>query len=255
MHLVPKTEAQFSGRLTVLASAVFAVIAAVFSVYHISLLPPGLKARQLQIGVASATVIVDTPTSQVLQLSTNTDQLASLTGRADLVGNLIASDPVRAYIAKAAGLRPDQIQASAPITANVPRVIIEPGSGKNATDIVASPAHYVLQIQADPILPLLHIYAQAPSAAAATRLADASIQGVRQYLTQLTAAQGAKATEAVTLVSLGSAYGGIANGKAAIQIAFLTLITVFAACGVLIRVGSRVRLGWRLAELTAPTSP
>ena len=253
MHLADKSDARFSGRLSLAISVAFALIAAFLSLYRVSLLPPKLAPRALQIASASTTVLVDTPASLVARISASTDQLTSLSDRAALIGNLMASDPVRAFIAKDSGIPADQIQADAPITGDVPRVVIEPGSGANAADLLAAPSHYVLQIQADPITPILHIYAQAPNADAALRLASGSVQGLKDYLARLATTQGLGANQAVRVVELGDAHGGVINSHANLEIALLTLVTAFAVAGLAVRYASRVRVGWRLADPSART--
>lgn len=251
MHFRTKAHARFGLRWTIAASVVVAVVAAVFSVYKVGLVPPRLQPRALEIGAASTTVLVDEPRSEIVNLSATANDLASLQARADLLGNLMATDPVKTYIARLAGIAPEQIQADAPITANVPQTLIEPGSGASATDIIASADHYKLQIQADPVIPILHIYTQAPTAAGAIRLASASVEGLQQYLAQLSSTQRVDPRTQVRLVQLGTPHGGIVNSGATIEIGLLTFITAFAiACCVMVA-ASHVRMGWRLAGHSA----
>lgn len=240
---------------TIAVSLLVGVIASAVSVYKVHLLPPRLQPRALEIGAASTTVLIDTPRSEVVNLSATSDDFGSLQVRADLLGNLMATDPVKAYIARLAGIAPAQIDADAPITANVPQTLIEPGSGAAATDILASADHYKLQIQADPEVPVLHIYTQAPSAAGALRLASASVQGLRDYLHQLDISQKVDPATQVRLEVLGVPQGGVVNGGVAIQIALLTFVTAFALayCGIL--AASRVRMAWRRTGQTQPVQP
>lgn len=247
MHLGSQTDARFSMRWTLGVSLLVAVVAAVISVYHVGLFPPKLQPRALEIGAASTTVLVDTPRSAVTSLAANADAFGSLQNRAALLGNLMTTDPVKARIARLAAIAPAQIDANAPVTANVPQTLIEPGSGAAAADILASADHYKLQIQADPTVPILHIYTQAPSAAAAIRLADASVAGLSEYLTSISPQPTSSQNGQVRVEQLGVAHGGVVNGGAAMQIGLLTFVTAFAVAFCALIAASRVRVGWKSA--------
>lgn len=232
-----------------------ALSATCLSVYKVSLLPPRLQPRALEIGAASTTVLIDAPHSAVTNLATNSDAFGSLQARAALLGNLMTTDPVKAYIGRLTGLAPSRIDASAPITANIPQTMIEPGSGAAATDILANADHYKLQMQVDPTVPILHIYTQAPSAAAAIALAGASVTGLQQYLRHLYVSQNVDPATQVRIEQLGVAHGGIVNGGAKVQIALLTFVTAFALAYCVTLAATRVRTGWRGAGQSVPTLP
>jgi hypothetical protein len=234
-------------------SLLLASFAALSSIYKIGLIPPRLESRGLELGVASTQLLVDTPRSKVVNIDSGASEFASLTTQAGLLGNVMASPPVRAYIAREIGADPTRILATAPITANFPRALAEPGSGQSASDILASPDHYRLQIQADPSVPVLRIYAQAPSAEKAVRLADASVQGLRKYLADIAARQRIPPAEQVRVEQFGQARGGIINQGIALQIAVLAFGVIFgiACCAVLFL--ARVRRGWVAAALQART--
>jgi hypothetical protein len=175
----------------------------------------------------------------------------SLVNRATLFGNVMVSPPVLANLARAIGVRPNRIQATAPMTANVPRALIDPGSGGSATDIIASPDRYKLQVQADPSVPILHVYTQAPSKQAAVRFATAAVQAATSYLQQLQSLGKIRPGQQVTVEQLGSAQGGIANPGAPIQIALLVFVGVFCVSLWFSAIAAKIRGGWvqaRLAE-------
>jgi len=238
-------------------SFAFALVAALASTNHVSLFPPGLSARAATVAAASTQVLIDTPRSKVTDTLATTNDFASLTTRADLLGNVMASEPVRSYIAERAGVLPQQIQAVAPITANVPRALVEPGSEKRASDLLRSMDQYRLDIEADPSVPILNIYAQAPSTAKAERLANASVAGLQDYLARVSAKQGVREARRIRLVQLGTARGGELNNGVNVQIALLTFIVVFALCCGMTLLISRVRRGWHAAARTedAQTTP
>lgn len=248
-------------RLGVAISFALALFIAVSSIDHVSLLPPKVSSRQLEIAAASTRVLVDSPRSEIIDLRTDTYAFTSLTTRAALLGNVMASAPVREYIARRAKIDPARIQASAPITADVPRNLSEPGSEKRASDILRSTDQYRIDIQSNPTVPILNISAQAPNKDAAERLANGAVDGLRDYLAALAVRQGTDPKKQVRLEQLGRARGGVINNGISLQIALLSFIFVFtlSCCAVLFL--SRVRRGWSAAaadeagERPAPTRP
>ncbi len=237
-----------------LAAFVVAAAAAILTIYQVSLLPPSAHSRDWEIGAASTTVLVDTPQSDILNLHASTDEFGSLQARAALIGNLMATDPVKTLIAKFVGLPPSRIQVTSPVTANVPQTLTEPGSGASASDILASADHYKLQLQVDPTVPVLHVYAQAPSGGAAIDLANDSVKGIKQYLASLTNKQGLNPAAHVDLIQLGSAYGGVINSGVSKEIALLVFCTAFASVLFAAALLRRFRVGWKLGANELPAA-
>jgi hypothetical protein len=242
-------------RIGVLLSALLATIVAVASVYKVGIVPPRLHARSLAIAGASTHILVDTPYSKITDLRAGEGDFQALTTRADLLGNVMTTAPVLAYIGRRAGINPALIQASAPITADVPRVVVEPGSEQRVSALVASSDHYRIHVGANPSIPVLDVYTQAPSTAAAVRLANAAVDGLRDYLADLSGQQKIAPRDQVRLQQFGGAAGGVINHGVAIEIVALTFFTVFGiSCAAVIFVG-RVRRGWTLSGVTAPSQP
>ena len=211
-------------RLGVVLSAILALLVAISSIDKISLFPPSAHGRELEIAAASTHVLVDTPQSKVVDLRANTYDFTSLTTRADLLGNVMASAPVREFIARRAGVDARRIEAVSPMTANVPRVLTEPGSEKRSSDILRSTDQYRLDIQANPTVPILDISSQAPTKQAAERLANCAVDGLRDYLLALGRRQGIDPKDQVRLEQLGRARGGVINHGVGLQIALLSFI-------------------------------
>jgi hypothetical protein len=235
-------------RIGVLIVFALALFVALSSIDRVSLFPPGVKGgRQLEIAAASTRVLIDSPRSEIIDLRTDTYDLTSLTSRADLIGNVMASAPVREYIARRARIDPLRIQAVSPITANVPRSLVEPGSEKRASDILRSTDQYRLDIQASPSVPILSVSSQAPNKEAAERLANGAVDGLRDYLRALAVRQGTDPNKQIRLEQLGRARGGVINHGIGLQIALVAFIFVFAlgCCAVLFL--ARVYRGWSAA--------
>jgi hypothetical protein len=180
-------------------------------------------------GAASTEVVVDTPRTAILDLRQGTWDLHSLNNRALLVGNVMASLPVREYVSRRVHVSPDVIHVAPPVTPGFPRPLSQTGNGKHATDLLRSADQYRLSIEADPTVPVLYIHAQAPSAKAAAGLANASVDGLHDYLAAVAASERVAPGQQVQVKQLGRARGGVINAGAGLQIALLVFLGVFSA--------------------------
>ena len=233
-------------RIGLIVCVLVALLAAAWSVDRIGLFPPSLKPRDLETAAASTRVLVDAPSSTVLDLSTDAYNFESLTNRALLVGNVMASEPVREYIGRRAKVSPDVLQVASPITPEFPRPLASSGK-KSTRDILKSPDEYRLSIQVNPTAPVLDVYAQAPTAAAAEHLANGAVDGMKDYLRDLSEAQSVPLSRQVRLEQLGRAEGAVINKGVGVKVALLSFVLVFAAASVLLLFLSRVRQGWNAA--------
>jgi hypothetical protein len=232
----------------VAASAVLALVMALWSVYEISLLPPKLTPRALEMATAATHVVIDTPKSSVLTLRQNSYDFDAMTQRAILVGNVMANGTVRESIARQAHIPADRLKITAPFTRALPRAIATTNR-KRPGDILESTDQYRVNIQANPTVPMLDVYAQAPNAKDAETLANAAVDGLRRYLADLAVAQEIPARDQLRLLQLGRASGTVINEGVDWQVACLVFILTFSlACATTIFV-ARVRRGFRVARL------
>jgi hypothetical protein len=128
-----------------------------------------------QVGVATQRILVDTPDSQIVDLSPqDSGELGSQTL---LLASLMADGPIKTLIAHDAGLQPDQIAGSSPsLTVSAP----------TAAPSVSTPKPYSLtsQIMTDAAgddLPIIEVAIRAPTSAEAAKLAAAVVTGVQGY--------------------------------------------------------------------------
>jgi hypothetical protein len=225
-------------------SLCLALLAAGWAVGKVSLFPPGLKMRTLEISAASTTVLVDAPQSSVANLSVNTVDIQAMTNKALLVGNVMGSEPVRSYIMRRAGLPAGTfLEIATPVTPDFPRELSTTGD-KKTTDILKSPNEYRLNIQANPTVPVLDLDAEAPTPAAAARIANGAVQGMRDYLHAVAAQDNIPAGRQVTLEQLGTAKGGVVNPGVGVETATLAFLLVFVASAATTLWLARVRKGW-----------
>jgi hypothetical protein len=231
----------------VTASLVLALLVSLSSVYKISLAPPGLEARSWTIATASSHVVVDTPRSALLDMRQDTYSLQGLSTRAVLLGNVLASAPVRQAIAKRANVPVEALRIDAPLSREQPRPIAEEGKDKKTSDIFKSTDQYRINIQAAPTVPVLDFYAQAPTAESAAALAHAASEELQAYLTKLAARQQTPRNDQIRVVDLGGAPGAVINNGIHWQVPLLSFfLTLGISCATVIWI-SRVRKGWELA--------
>lgn len=234
-------------RAGVIASLLLALLAAVWSVQKISLSPLSLTPRALEMASASTHVVVDTPTSALLDLRQDTYSLEGLTNRAVLLGNVMASDPVRSRIARRAGVAEGVLAVEAPLTPSQPRARVEAGREKRTSDILKSMDQYRLSIQANPTVPVLDIFSQTPDEKSAKLLANAAVDELRLYLTGLAATEQTAEKDQIRLVQLGRAEGAVINGDVHWQVALLAFLLTFGVSCATVLFFVRVRAGWELA--------
>src|SRR3954471_23516834 len=207
----------------VLVSALVALLMAIWSIYSISLMPPKLTPRSLRMATATTHVIVDTPTSTVLDLRQNSYDFDAMTQRAIVLGNVIANGVVRESIARQAQIPPAALRVTAPFTRKQPRVV-GTDNPKRTSDIFASMNQYRLNIQANPSVPMLDIYAQAPNAKTAAILANSAVEALRGYLANLAMTQRIPAKNQLRLLQLGRADSSVINPGVEWQVAFVVFL-------------------------------
>jgi hypothetical protein len=241
-------------KLGVIISIAVALIAALWSVEKISLSPLGLTPRSLEMATASTHVVIDTPTSMLIDLRQDTYSLDGLRNRAVLLGNVIASTGVRQKIARDAHLPVDRLRVQPPLTREQAAPPVDSENAKRTSDIFKSMDQYRLHIQANPTVPVIDIYAQTPDAESAAILANSAVDELKAYLAGLAAAQGTAPKDQIKLIQLGRARGTVINSGVKWQAALLAFLVVFGVCSATVIFISRVRAGWRLAALAERTA-
>jgi hypothetical protein len=201
-----------------------ALITTVLTAYTVSLSPPSLERDSAEFAAASAQVLVDFPErSSVLDLESSLDRLVE---RANVYSRLAASPAVVDLIARKAKLDPVQIDARGPYKPGSPRLEREPSAERRASQLQAERGQYRLRFDSeeDQNVPIVSVYAQAPTVEAAGRLANAATVGMREYVTQIQREEGLSPDETVRLRPLGLASGGVVNPGVDRQIALLTFM-------------------------------
>lgn len=211
-----------------IACLVVATAAALLATHSVSLAPLKIAPRATSMATASTQVLVDTPRSSILDLRQDLFDMTSLANRSLLIGNVMASPPVLAYIGRRAGVSGESIRVVTPRTPNSPRPLLPPGRQAGSRDLLRSGVEHRLSIEADPTVPVLRIYAQAPTPQGAAALANASVEGLGDYLAQVGRIENVAWEDQVRLHQLGRAEGTVINSGFPRDVAGLVFVTAFA---------------------------
>ena len=239
-------------RLLVILAALLAIFSAVLVSYRVSLPSLKLESRQYHVGIASARTLIDTPASQVVDL--NPKGADTLNARASLLANLMVSTPVKSIIARDAGVPPDRLVAIAPTAPGSGGPTVPTTLSQKAAEASKTPGAYLLTLQSDETLPIISVDAQAPTAAAAARLANAATTGLRDYLRSVAGAQNLPAGRQIVVSGLGGAQAAdqVRGPRKLFAIAAFVFVFGFA-CFAIIMISGIAR-GWRRAAALEHTS-
>src|SRR3954467_2188780 len=170
-------------------SLALALFAGVWSVQKISLSSPHLTPRSLEMATAATHVLVDTPTSALIDLRQDTYSVEGLKNRTVLLGNVIASSSVQDRIARRAHVPAELLRIQAPLTAEQSSPPVDSENARHTSDILKSTDQFRVDIKSNPTVPMIDLYAQAPTAESAAALANASVDELKAYLASLAASQ------------------------------------------------------------------
>jgi hypothetical protein len=238
-------------KLGLVVAALVAGLATVQVIWGLSF-PPGTGKDSLQMASASAEVIVDTPRSSAVDPQVDAYTLKSLSNRALILGNVMASLPVREYIAAQAGVPLEKVRVEPPLTPEQPRPLADSAHSPHISDLFRRPDEYRLSVQATPQAPALELYAVAPTAAGARALTTSAVEGLRAYLASVDQSQKVPADSQVRLERLGVAQSGAIAANASFQLGLITFLVVFALGCITILVLDRVRRGWQIGPSAEP---
>lgn len=215
---------------------VLAVFAAILTAYQVSLSPPGLHNRTLQVSAASSQILVDSPKSTLVS-GGSTETFNALATRAKIYGQYLSSLEARRQIAKKAGVPPQTISTQGPFSPEAGATAYEnQPSGERASELLKEGAVYRLVFSAQEGVPILSVSSQAPTTERAIALANASFHVLQDYVASLEA-EDKPVSDGVTLRELGTPQGGTlgsSNGKILMALAFLAVFGLGCAAILLV---------------------
>jgi hypothetical protein len=264
-------------RLLVAVGVLIAAVAAIEVGFDVSLSPLKLRQKSATVGAAQQSMLVDSPTSTLVQHSA---ALNDLVGRAEIVGRLANTSTTKAAAAKAMGVSPGRIAIEGPNPNGPQFQSSEPSAQQRANSVLGERADMRVLIDTDPEAPLITLFAQAPTGAEAVRLAESMSAAMRTDVARLAAqarpsqlnqvrdeiaalpkvardrvnAAGRRnrqrdlLAEGTRVRVLGAATGGdVSNqtGKAVVLAVFLAIIAAW--CVILLLAAGLVRAGSRSA--------
>jgi len=244
MEVARALKALWKRRRLVAVGAVIALIAAICSAFTISLFPPKLTPRTNTFATASTQILVDTPNSAFANLE---EEVEPLNTRAAVFSRFLASPLAIALIARESGLPANAIEGQGPYEQNLPVFEQEPTAEKRSSQIIGERALYRLRFENNPDLPIVTVFAQAPTAEEAHKLADAAPEALSSYISRIQESQKTPAKRRVIVHQLGDATGGVVNGGANAQIAALVFFVVLVLWCLLLIPAHTIARGWRAA--------
>jgi hypothetical protein len=242
MELARTLKILWRRRRLVALGAVVALAAAIVSVYSVSLFPPSLTSRTNVFATASSQILVDTPDSSFADLSY---ELEPLETRAGVFARFLANPAALGLISQQTGIPAASIEAQGPYEENLPLNEQQPTAEERSTQIIGEGALYRLRFENNPDLPIISVFAQAPTEKEAKALAAAAPAALRVYVERLQENQHTPRRDRVEIRPLGHAVGGVVNGGANREIAILVFLVVFAIWCILLVPAHTIARGWR----------
>jgi capsular polysaccharide biosynthesis protein len=199
--------------------------------------PP--KSRKYEVGIATARILVDTPKSQVVEVTPRGSE--TLGPRASVIANLMAEGEVKDLIARRAGLKPRELHAAAESAIDPQTVSPAQASEPDANLLTMS-----VMINPDGVqLPIIKIDAQAPDTAQATKLANAAVAGLRDFLDSKAAAEEISDARRLQVTGLGDAQARVQERGPGRLIALAAMILVFVVGCAAILLSAALARAWR----------
>lgn len=163
--------------------------------------PP--QSRQYQQAIASSDILVDTRNSQVVDVGGHGPELSTLASRADLLGNLMVTGPLKETIAGAAGVQPENLVVVPPANVETPGFAPTPVETGHGAEVPRS-ERSTLTFSTDDTLPILHVVAEAPDEETARKLALATVVDLRKYLAAVATTQEIPAARQLVVRQFGA---------------------------------------------------
>lgn len=222
-------------RIEVCLVALLAMIVGWALAYGMSF-PP--ESRTYKVGVATTSILVDTPKSQVVEIDPKgSDTLAS---RANVLVNLMVDGEIKDAIARRVGLPPKQLIASSQSPGNA-----APATPLNATSHALMTSVALTSDMAE--LPIIRVETQAPNVQQAIKLGNAAVAGLGDYLNAKAADETVSDTRRLRVRALGTAQGHDSTRGPGRMMALAAAAVVFlAGCAIILAMSALVR-GWHAA--------
>jgi hypothetical protein len=237
VDLITALRALWRGRLFVALAVVVSIALGIVVAYKVTPgVPPKLTSRQYTVALGTVNVLVDTPDSQVIDLSpSGADAVGT---RASLLASLISTSPIKSAIAARVGIPADRL------------VVLGPQAGGGAAPPTGAAAAVtkngrdakIISIRTDSSLPVISIDTQGQTGEEATRLADGAAAGLQDYLKTVVKSQKVPRSRRLVLRQLGAPEIGISvRGPRKAYGAVLAIFLLTLSCAAIVIIPGIVR--------------
>lgn len=214
---------------------------------------PSLDKKSYEAGAAATEVIVEPAGSPLGLLGANAPVGANLVAQTGLYARLLSTEPVTTLIEQKANLPRGVLAATTDTGDLASRTGREIAAESRANELLVEGNGYRIRATPGVNVPFISLYAQAPTAEEAVRIANASVISLRRYVEDVSKEEGQ--AELVKFRQLGFATGGLVTQNASRKIAGMTFIGTFIAWAVLVLLASRIKSGWRAARESEQADP
>jgi hypothetical protein len=154
------------------------IAVAIGAVLALAIIVHSARGGDSRSGLAWTRVVLDTPKSELVNPAPAGAD--TLEWRAGVLAEMLLTDPLRAQIARDAGITPDTLATIDPDIGEPTVAASMPQRGADAANVVSEPNVLTVRTQA---LPIISIEAAAPTRAAAMRVADAAVRALETQAT------------------------------------------------------------------------
>ena len=180
MELVDILRVLARHRLALVLGLLLAAVAGVAVQYRVTISPPALGERVSTSSSAQARLLLDAPEEPPI-VDLDSGVATTLALRAGLLADLLATDRVRAGIARRIGVAPSELAVLGP--AGDPPTIRVPLAVAAADAARVTHEAYVLSVAADTSIPIVSFSAAAPDATTARRIVAAAASSYEALVT------------------------------------------------------------------------
>jgi hypothetical protein len=236
----------WSRKILLVIGVFVAILAAVASVSNVSIFPPSLSKGELEYYSGRTQILVDSEASSIGDLRRD---LTPMVARANVYSRFMTTPAALRVIGEKARIPANEIYAEGPYQLGQARFIQEPTAERRGSQLAGRQARYRLRFDSDPELPIVTVYAEAPSAPQATALADGAASGLADYVVNLQDEQGIPEKRRVAIRQLGSTTGAPVTAGADTKVAVFVFFVVFGLWCIAVLMFRRLVAGWRRAEV------
>lgn len=226
------------------AAAAGVLVVALIAGLSVSYDLPSLGKRSLSYGAASTEVLVDAPSAS---LTSTTQDIGQLSLRAAVLARFMTSEAVSSAIARGAGVDGADVTMQGPVDPNAPESATQPMAEQRSSQVAAEGRRYRVLVQSQAGLPIVTIYAQAPDARAAEKLANSSVRALEGALEDLGQGTTTPARDRLRIQQLGPATGSTVSQSSSTLLALVVFLGVLAGGWAALIGGSRLLTRLRAA--------